>query len=145
MLSYTHAGLYYVYHVVAELLALLDDIHIHRTDGIGIEMVVHIVVSLMTYKGDVHLGEGIVGKLLHLMHVFILRRDEILLATVAAVQGTGNVEAAVTDTLNLRNLTEHGADLSLGLVRQILDNAYNLWVCCPSRHRNFTKKLLQFI
>ena len=170
MLSYTHAGLYYVYHVVAELLALLDDIHIHGTDGIGIEMVIHIVdvlalqlvavvvdlildverevgivVSLMTYKGDVHLGEGIVGKLLHLMHVFILRRDEILLATVAAVQGTGNVEAAVTDTLNLRNLTEHGADLSLGLVRQILDNAYNLWVCCPSRHRNFTKKLLQFI
>ena len=145
MLSYTHASLYYVYYVVAELLALLDDIHIHGTDGIGIEMVVHIVVSLMTYKGDVHLGEGIVGKLHHLMHVFILRRDEILLATVAAVQGTGNVEAAVTDTLNLRNLTEHGADLSLGLVRQILDNAYNLWVCCPSRHRNFTKKLLQFI
>lgn len=43
MLSYTHAGLYYVYHVVAELLALLDDVHIHRTDGIGIEVVVHIV------------------------------------------------------------------------------------------------------
>ena len=43
MLSYTHAGLYYVYHVVAKLLALLDDIHIHGTDGIGIEMVVHIV------------------------------------------------------------------------------------------------------
>ena len=99
----------------------------------------------MTYKGDVHLGEGIVGKLHHLMHVFILRRYEILLATVAAVQGTGNVEAAVTDTLNLRNLTEHAADLSLGFVRQILDNAYTLWVCCPSRHRNFTKKLLQFI
>ena len=39
MLSYTHAGLYYVYYVVAELLALLDDIHIHGTDGIGIETV----------------------------------------------------------------------------------------------------------
>ena len=43
MLSYTHAGLYYVYHVVAEFLAFLDDIHIHGTDGVGIEMVVHIV------------------------------------------------------------------------------------------------------
>ena len=97
MLSYTHAGLYYVYYVVAELLAFLDDIHIHRTDGVGVEMVVHIVdvlalqlvavvvdlildverevgivVSLMTYEGDVHLGKGIVGKLHHLMHVLIL-------------------------------------------------------------------------
>ena len=43
MLSYTHAGLYYVYYVVAELLAFLDDIHIHGTDGVGIEMVVYIV------------------------------------------------------------------------------------------------------
>ena len=97
MLSYTHAGLYYVYYIVAELLAFLDDIHIHGTDGVGIEMVVYIVdvlalqliaivvdfvldverevgivVSLMTYEGDVHLGKGIVGKFHHLMHVFIL-------------------------------------------------------------------------
>ena len=97
MLSYTHAGLYYVYYVVAELLAFLDDIHIHGTDGVGIEMVVYIVdvlalqliaivvdfvldverevgivVSLMTYEGDVHLGKGIVGKLHHLVHVLIL-------------------------------------------------------------------------
>ena len=43
MLSYTQAGLYYVYYVVAELLAFLDDIHIHGTDGVGIEMVVYIV------------------------------------------------------------------------------------------------------
>ena len=43
MLSYTHAGLYYVYYIVAEFLAFLDDIHIHGTDGVGIEMVVYIV------------------------------------------------------------------------------------------------------
>ena len=43
MLSYTHSCLHYVHHVVAELLALLDDIHIHRTDGVGVEMVVYIV------------------------------------------------------------------------------------------------------
>ncbi len=106
MLSYTHAGLHYVHHVVAELLAFLDDIHIHGTDGVGIEMVVYIVdvlalqlvaivvdlvldverevgivVSLMTYEGDVHLGKGIVGKLHHLVHVLILRSDEVFLAT----------------------------------------------------------------
>ena len=43
MLSYAHTGLYYVYYIVAEFLAFLDDIHIHGTDGVGIEMVVHIV------------------------------------------------------------------------------------------------------
>ena len=87
MLSYTHAGLYYVYYVVAELLAFLDDVHIHRTDGVGIEMVVYIVdvlalqliaivvdfvlnierevgivVPLMTYEGDVHLGTDMLRK-----------------------------------------------------------------------------------
>ena len=126
MLSYTHSCLHYVHHVVAELLALLDDIHIHRTDGVGVEMVVYIVdvlalqlvaivvdlildverevrivIPLMTYESDVHLGEGIIRKLHHLMHVLILRRYEIFLATDAAVQGAGDVETAVTDTLNL--------------------------------------------
>ena len=126
MLSYAHTSLYYVYHVVAELLAFLDDIHVHRTDGVGVEMVVYIVdvlalqlvaivvdlvldverevrivVSLMTYESDVHLGEGIIRKLHHLMHVLILRRNEVFLATDAAVQGAGDVETAVTDTLNL--------------------------------------------
>ena len=43
MLSYAHTSLYYVYHVVAELLAFLDDIHVHGTDGVGVEMVVYIV------------------------------------------------------------------------------------------------------
>ena len=126
MLSYTHSCLHYVHHVVAELLALLDDIHIHRTDGVGVEMVVYIVdvlalqlvaivvdlvldverevrivVPLMTYESDVHLGEGIIRKLHHLMHVLILRRNEVFLATDAAIQGAGDVETAVTDTLNL--------------------------------------------
>ena len=55
----------------------------------------------MTYESDVHLGEGIIRKLHHLVHVLILRRNEIFLATDAAVQGAGDVETAVTDTLNL--------------------------------------------
>ena len=126
MLSYTHTSLYYVYHVVAELLAFLDDIHVHGTDGVGVEMVVYIVdvlalqlvaivvdlvldverevgivVPLMTYESDVHLGEGIIRKLHHLMYVLILRRNEVFLATDAAVEGAGYVETAVADTLNL--------------------------------------------
>ena len=125
MLSYTHAGLHYVHHVVAELLALLDDVHIHRTDGVGVEMVVYIVdvlalqlvaivvdlvldierevgivVPLMTYESDVHLGEGIIRKLHHLVHVLILGRDEVFLALETAVKRACDVEAAVTDTLD---------------------------------------------
>ena len=46
MLSYAHTGLYYVYYIVAEFLAFLDDIHIHGTDGVGIEMVVYRTFSL---------------------------------------------------------------------------------------------------
>ena len=97
MLSYTHTSLHYVHHVVAEFLAFLDDLHIHGTDRLCIEMAVYIVdvlaiqlvtivvdfvfdverevgivVPLMTYEGDVHLGKGIVGKFHHLMHVLIL-------------------------------------------------------------------------
>ena len=126
MLSYTHAGLHYVHHVVAEFLAFLDDIHVHGTDGVGVEMVVYIVdvlalqlvaivvdlildverevgivVPLMTYESDVHLGEGVVGKLHHLVHVLILRSDEVFLAFETAVERAGDVETAVTDTLNL--------------------------------------------
>ena len=125
MLSYTHTSLHYVHHVVAEFLAFLDDIHVHRTDGVGVEMVVYIVdvlalqliaivvdfvldverevgivVPLMTYESDVHLGEGIVGKLHHLMHVLILGSDEVFLAFETAVECAGDVETAVTDTLD---------------------------------------------
>jgi len=125
MLSYTHAGLHYVHHVVTEFLAFLDDIHVHGTDGVGVEMVVYIVdiltlqlvaivvdlvldverevgivVPLMTYESDVHLGEGVVGKLHHLVHVLILGSDEVFLALETAVERACDVEAAVTDTLD---------------------------------------------
>ncbi len=72
MLSYTHAGLYYVYHIVAEFLAFLDDIHIHGTDGVGIEMVVYIVdvlaLQLITIVVDFVLDvEREVGIIIYLM------------------------------------------------------------------------------
>ena len=72
MLSYTHAGLYYVYHIVAEFLAFLDDIHIHGTDGVGIEMIVYIVdvlaLQLITIVVDFVLDvEREVGIIIYLM------------------------------------------------------------------------------
>ena len=72
MLSYTHAGLYYVYHIVAEFLAFLDDIHIHGTDGVGIEMVVYIVdvlaLQLVAIVVDLVLDvEREVGIIIYLM------------------------------------------------------------------------------
>ena len=69
MLSYTHAGLYYVYYIVAEFLAFLDDIHIHGTDGVGIEMVVYIVDVLALQL----IGRSPAGKpslVLHLTKVY---------------------------------------------------------------------------
>ena len=72
MLSYTHTSLHYVHHIVAELLALLDDIHIHGTDGIGIEMVIHIVdvlaLQLVAVVVDLILDvEREVGIIIYLM------------------------------------------------------------------------------
>ena len=53
----------------------------------------------MTHQCDVHLGEGIICKLHHLVHVLILRRNEVFLATDAAVEGAGKDETAVPDPL----------------------------------------------
>ena len=72
MLSYTHTSLHYVHHVVAEFLAFLDDIHIHGTDGVGIEMVVYIVdvlaLQLVAIVVDLVLDvEREVGIIIYLM------------------------------------------------------------------------------
>ena len=97
VLTHAHSGFYDVYHIVAEFLAFLYDIHVHRAYGVGVEVVVHvvdvlalqlvsvvvdfvlyvereigIVVYLMSYERDVHLCERLVGKLHHLVHVLIL-------------------------------------------------------------------------
>ena len=97
VLTHAHSGFYDIHHIVAEFLAFLYDIHVHRADGVGVEVVVHvvdvlalqlvsvvvdfvlyverevgIVVYLMSYERDVHLCERLVGKLHHLVHVLIL-------------------------------------------------------------------------
>ena len=38
-----HAGLHHVDHIVAQLLALLYDVHVHRADGVGVFVIVHVV------------------------------------------------------------------------------------------------------
>ena len=43
VLAYAHAGFDYVDDVVAQLLALLDDIHIHGTTSVGVGVFVDIV------------------------------------------------------------------------------------------------------
>ena len=43
VLTHAHSGFYDVYHIVAEFLAFLYDIHVHRADGVGVEVVVHVV------------------------------------------------------------------------------------------------------
>ena len=48
MLAHTHTSLNNVDNIVAKFLALLDDIHIHGTDSVGVEMVVDIVDVLAT-------------------------------------------------------------------------------------------------
>ena len=48
VLAHAHTSLNNVDNIVAKLLALLDDIHIHGTDSVGVEMVVDIVDVLAT-------------------------------------------------------------------------------------------------
>ena len=53
VLAHAHTSLNNVDNIVAKLFALLDDIHIHGTDSVGIEMVVDIVdVQLATIVVD---------------------------------------------------------------------------------------------
>ena len=48
VLAHAHTSLNNVDNIVAKFLALLDDIHIHGTDSVGVEMVVDIVDVLAT-------------------------------------------------------------------------------------------------
>ena len=53
------------------------------------------------------------------MQVLILLLSKVLLAFQLAAYSAGDVVARVTDRLNLRNLAQHGAYLSLRIVRQM--------------------------
>ena len=53
------------------------------------------------------------------MQVLILLLSKVLLALQLAAYGAGDVVARVADRLNLRNLAQHGAYLSLSIVREM--------------------------
>ena len=141
----THAGLHYVDDIIAEFLALVDDIHIDSADAVGIDVVVHIVniltLQLVTEVVDlildvertvhieallaathqvVHLGKGTFGELHHLVHVLILASVEMLiLALYLAVDGTCHIITGITDGLQLADLAEHRTDLSFGFIGEV--------------------------
>ena len=86
---------------------------------LDVERTVDVKIVLTSRHDDVHLSEAVVGKTEHLMQMLILLLGEVFLAFYLAVDGTGYVVAAVADTLNLRNLTQHGAYLCLRVVAQV--------------------------
>ena len=135
-LSDAHASFDHVDDKVAELLALLNDVDIHGTDGVGVHMIVDIVdvlcaeliaevvdfvldvertcgivFGLVSDEHVVHLREGEVDKFHHLVEVFILLLGEVLLATDASVDSSGYVVAAVAYTFQFGYFAEHGSYL----------------------------------
>lgn len=125
-LSHSYSSLGDIDHIVAELLTLLYDVHIHRAHTIGIEMVIDIIEILVAklvaivvdFRLDiermrhgervavvgehiVHLRQSLIHQLKHLMDVLILQGGEVLLIILLALDGARDIEAAVADTLYL--------------------------------------------
>ena len=85
-----------------------------------IECTVHVETNLATVHQCVHLCQGIIGELHHLVHVLILTLGEmLLLALHFARNGTCHIIAGITDTLQFRYLTEHGANLGLRVITEM--------------------------
>lgn len=125
-LSHSHSSLGDIDHIVAELLTLLYDVHIHRSYTIGIEVVIDIIQVLvaklvaividfrldiervghrerMTVVGEhiVHLHQSLIHQLKHLMDVLILLVSEVLLVVLLALDGARDIEATVANALYL--------------------------------------------
>ena len=140
-----HASLDDVDDIVTQLFALIDEVHIDGADGIGVLMVVDVVdvlrLQLVTEIVDfvlnvegtvhvvrllaathqlVHLSQGVVSKAHHLVQMAVLLVVEmILLAIVFAGNGAGHVVAGIADGLQFTHLTQHGADLTLRVIREV--------------------------
>lgn len=125
-LSHSHSSLSDIHYIVAELLALLDDVHIHRAHTVGIEMVIDIIEVLVAklvavvvdFRLDiermrhgervavvgehiVHLRQSLIHQLKHLMDVLILLVSEVLLVVLLALDGARDIEATVANALYL--------------------------------------------
>lgn len=120
---------------VGQLLAFVDDVHVHGACLVAVHAVVHVrevqvaqlVAELVDFVLDVvgrggfpwrpahgqqvpHLLQGLFGQLEHLVDVLLLLFREPLWAAVAAPGGVGDVVAAVADALYLRHFEQHAAD-----------------------------------
>ena len=112
---------------------ILDNVHIHRAYGIGVEMVVHIVdvlaselisvviyfvlyiertihvgVRLVTDEGANHMVECLIRELHHLMDMLVLLADKVFLAIHTAINGTCYVVAAVSNAFQFGDFAQHG-------------------------------------
>ena len=126
----SHASLNNIYNIVAKLFTLAYYIHIHRTNGIRVLMVVHVVdvlalqlvaiiinlvldiertinvkIVFASGKHHIHLTETVVCKLKHLMQMLILLFCKVLFAPYLAVYCPRHVVTAVADTLYLGYLS----------------------------------------
>lgn len=125
-LSHSHSSLGDIDHIVAELLTLLYDVHIHRSYTIGIEVVIDIIQILVAklvaividFRLDiermrhgervavvgehiVHLHQSLIHQLKHLMDVLVLLLSEVLLVVLLALDGARDIEATVANALYL--------------------------------------------
>ena len=99
--------------LAAQLAAIVVDF------VLDIERTVYIVVRLMTNESCYHLRQRLIGELHHLVHMLILLLSEVFFALDTAIDGACYVVAAVADTLELRNLAQHSANLSLCIVAKV--------------------------
>lgn len=125
-LSHSHSSLGDIDHIVAELLTLLYDVHIHRSYTIGIEVVIDIIQILVAklvaividFRLDiermrhgervavvgehiVHLRQSLIHQLKHLVDVLVLLLSEVLLVVLLALDGARDIEATVAYALYL--------------------------------------------
>lgn len=126
LLSPSHSSFGDIYYIVAELFALLNNIHIYRSDTIRIEMIIHIFYILiaqlvtecidfcldikrtvhiksMTVVGEheVHLRQSLIHQQEHLMNVLMLLFGKLLLVIYLSLDASGYIKAAIADTLYL--------------------------------------------
>ena len=51
--------------------------------------------------------------------IILLLHEVVFLGIIFAGNGTGHIEAGVTNRLQLRDLTQHGTNLSFGIVGKV--------------------------
>ena len=86
---------------------------------LDVERTVYIIVLTVSHEDSVHLRQGIIRKLKHLVHVVILLVSEVFLAMEASVLSACNIETSIADTLQLRDFTKHGTHLLLRFITQM--------------------------